>query len=50
LSRHDVYNVDADNSTAMMADVEVGANVKSAFVAVERTTATVMHDAPPYLV
>jgi len=39
LSRHDVYDVDVD------------ANVKSAFVTVQRTTATVvMHDAPPYLV
>jgi len=51
LSGHDVYDVDVDNSTAMMADVDVDANVKSAFVTVQRTTATVvMHDALPYLV
>jgi len=41
LSGHDVYDVDVDNSTAMMADVDVDANVKSAFVTVQRTTATV---------
>jgi len=49
LSRHDVYDDDVDDSTTMVADVD--ANVKSAFVTVQRTTATVvMHDAPPYFV
>jgi len=43
LSRHDVYDDDVDDSTTIVADVD--ANVKSAFVTVQRTTATVvMHD------